>query len=159
MAFVAERAAPYKRVRRVEFIDAVPEVGQRQDPAPRAAGPGAAAPRPEPQVPGVSAPPRGRARVALGRVARGAGCARLGSSPGCSAPSAGSAVCSRSGSVMAVLLGRSARAGARGRPPAITQTAGRAAGTCGSSARTASSSGSAPRAPGPVVDSAAAVTA
>ena len=33
MAFVAERIAPHKKVRVVEFIDADPEVGQREDPA------------------------------------------------------------------------------------------------------------------------------
>ena len=38
LAYVAERTAPYKRVRQVEFIDAVPKAA-RQDPAPRAAGP------------------------------------------------------------------------------------------------------------------------
>ena len=34
MAFVAARVAPYKKVRRLEFIDADPEIALRQDPAP-----------------------------------------------------------------------------------------------------------------------------
>ena len=41
MAFVAERVAPYKKIRRLEFIDADPEVGRRQDPAPGARRAGA----------------------------------------------------------------------------------------------------------------------
>ena len=43
MAFVAERVAPYKKVRRVEFVDADPEVALRQDPAPGAGRPERAA--------------------------------------------------------------------------------------------------------------------
>ena len=41
MAFVAERVAPYKKVRRLEFIDADSEIGHWQDPAPRAGRAGA----------------------------------------------------------------------------------------------------------------------
>ena len=36
MAFVAARVAPYKKVRRLEFVEPDPEVALRQDPAPRA---------------------------------------------------------------------------------------------------------------------------
>ena len=38
--YVAERVAPYKKVRRVDFIDGVPARRLRQDPAARAARPG-----------------------------------------------------------------------------------------------------------------------
>ena len=41
MAFVAERVAPYKKVRRLEFVGPDPEVTLRQDPAPRARRAGA----------------------------------------------------------------------------------------------------------------------
>ena len=43
MAFVAARVAPYKKVRRLEFVDADPEVALRQDPAPRPGRAGAGA--------------------------------------------------------------------------------------------------------------------
>ena len=36
MAFVAERVAPYKKLRALEFVDEIPQVAVGQDPAPRA---------------------------------------------------------------------------------------------------------------------------
>ena len=38
MAWVAERVAPYKRIRAVEVLDAIPTLAVRQDPAPAPAG-------------------------------------------------------------------------------------------------------------------------
>ena len=108
------------------------EVGQRQDPAPRAARPVGQAGSPS------SAPSAGSSECGVWPPA---------SSPGSGAPSAGSLVCDGcAGSVMAVLC-------------PVGQCRNAASGTAGSSAWTAASSGSASRAPGPVVDSAAAATA
>ena len=94
MAYVAERVAPYKKVRRVEFIDAVPKAASgkilrrelRAKERPRC---WVSAPS------GASSPSAGASECGVRPP--------VSSSPG-SSPSALSLVCSRSGSVMAVLL-------------------------------------------------------
>ena len=53
LAFVAERVAPYKKVRAVEFVDAIPKSAVRQDPS--------------------QGPPGSRSRVHIGRPRRGHG--------------------------------------------------------------------------------------